>query len=75
MRANPVLGTVIRYDRVRGVAQVTLDDGRSVPMHTAGFISGRPARHPTPGDRISCILSYGENLCVAAARPIRRVGG
>lgn len=58
------------YDPVRGLAQVRLDDGRTVPMHTAGFLSGRPARHPARNDRVACRLSEGGPPRVVAARPL-----
>lgn len=66
-----VRGTVTSYDPARGVASVRLDDGRRASMHTAAFLSGRPARHPSKGDRISCQVRDSRPPRVVAARPVR----
>lgn len=64
-------GVVESYDATRGVARVKVASlGRMINMHTGAFISGRPNRHPSPGETIyATVQRTDKQYIIICGRP------
>lgn len=60
-------GKVTAFDAQSGIAKVEVSPGKSAKLHVGAFISGRPARLPSVGERIHVQL---EGDVVLVARPV-----
>ena len=59
-------GKVTAFDAQSGIAKVEVS-GRSAKLHAGAFISGRPARLPSVGERVHVQL---DGDVVLVARPV-----
>jgi len=65
-------GKVTAFDAQSGMAKVEMRSGKSANLHAGAFISGRPARLPTVGEKVQVQLA-GDVVLVA--RPVEAKRG